>query len=375
MKTTSPLSDLRPPGYRSGRWTRRQRRRRRAALVVVVVVGVLAAVAGVRAAIVVARDRPVSLPSATSSPSEEVAGLAVLAVRGTPSLAAVIGSRGAAEPAVVALPSEMPFTVPGQGEASVADAADLPASSFRTAVSNLLGTWIPHYAALNRSTIGSIVDRVPGIQVDLQDTFEAIGRTLGPGPARLTGPEVLRYLDVRGPHLELRWELVLEGLLRGRPAVLPSDFLQADDAAAVIDVLDGVHGAPVQQLPVKDVGGDPRDPLIEPNRDALPAFVASAFGGAPPAPVPVVVVNGSGAPGVGASVASRIVPAGFRVVLSQNAERFDHERTAVIASGDEHIDEATRARDALGVGEVQVTKVPSGLADVTIVIGKDFGRG
>jgi hypothetical protein len=88
-----------------------------------------------------------------------------------------------------------------------------------------------------------------------------------------------------------------------------------------------------------------------------------------------VVVNGSGAPGVGESVAARIIPAGFRVVVSQNAQRFDKRTTAIIASGDDHIDEAQRVRDALGLGQVQVTKVPSGLADVTIVVGKDYGRG
>jgi hypothetical protein len=375
MKTTSPLSNLRPPGYRSGRWTRRRRRRVRAAIVTVLVAGLLASVAGVRAAFVAARDRS-SSGSTVAPPSPVIEDrLAVIAVRGTPSLAAVIGSRGGAAPAVVALPSEMTFTVPGQGEGTIADAADLPAGSFRTAVSNLLGTWIQHYAAMNRPALGAIVDRVAGIQVDLQDTFDEGDERLGPGPARLTGDEVLRYLDIRGPHLELRWELVLEGLLRSRPALLPSDFVEVDDAATVIEIVDGVRGAPVQQLPVKDVGGDPHNPLIEPNRDALSAFVAAAFGGSPPEPVPVVVVNGSGAPGVGALVANRIVPAGFRVVLSQNAQRFDHETTAVIASGDEHVDEAALARNALGVGEVQVTKVPSGLADVTIVIGKDFGRG
>jgi hypothetical protein len=69
------------------------------------------------------------------------------------------------------------------------------------------------------------------------------------------------------------------------------------------------------------------------------------------------------------------VPEGFRVVLSQNADHFGERTTAIIASGDDHVDEATRVRQALGVGEVQVTKVPSGLADVTIVIGKDYGRG
>ena len=140
-------------------------------------------------------------------------------------------------------------------------------------------------------------------------------------------------------------------------------------------MLGDAKGSAVQQVPVEDLGGDLQDPLIKADPEELPGFVSAAFGEGRGETVPVIVVNGNGEPGVGESVAAKIVPAGFRVVLSQNADRFDHETTAVIASGDEHLDAARRVQEALGVGEVQVTRVPSGLADVTIVVGKDYGRG
>jgi LytR cell envelope-related transcriptional attenuator/LytR_cpsA_psr family len=376
MKTHSPMSSLRPPGYRSGRWSDRRRRRRRGVLITVIVLVVLGSLGAIGATYVISQHEATSAPSpSVAAPVEARTRLAVLAVRGSPSLAAVIGSGGSVPAAAVALPTDMTFTVPGQGDGTVSEAADLQGESFRIAVSNLLGLWVDHFGVMDRSDIGPLVDRMGGIVVDVQEPFQAESGSVGPGTIRLTGDEVLSYLDVHGPNLELRWELVLEGLMRTRTALLSSDLLDSDDAPAVIDVVDAAHGAPVQQLPVKSFGGDLQRPLLEVDRDALSGFVSAAFGSDPIEPVPVVVINGSGAPGVGESVAAKIVPAGFRVVLSQNANHFGERTTAIIASGDDHVDEATRVREALDVGEVQVTKVPSGLADVTIVIGKDYGRG
>jgi hypothetical protein len=106
---------------------------------------------------------------------------------------------------------------------------------------------------------------------------------------------------------------------------------------------------------------------LQPELDDL---VGSLFGTA--SPIPALVQNGSGTPGIGEDVATLIIPEGFRIVLSTNAAAFDHELTAVVALGDEHRRDARRVHGVLGVGVIHVTQVPSGLADVTIVVGKDF---
>jgi hypothetical protein len=234
---------------------------------------------------------------------------------------------------------------------------------------------VDHFAVMDREGLVALVDRVGGIGVDLQEAFETEEETLDPGEVRLTGEQVDEYLNVHGRATELRWQLVLQGLLAKRAILLQSDLVETDDASAVADILGDAKGSAVQQVPVEDLGGDLQDPLIKADPEELPGFVSAAFGEGSGGSVPVIVVNGNGEPGVGESVAAKIVPAGFRVVLSQNADRFDHETTAVIASGDEHLEAARRVQEALGVGEVQVTRVPSGLADVTIVVGKDYGRG
>lgn len=375
MMTKSPMSKLQPPGARSNRATQRRRHRRRVVFVILLVIALIAAAAGAAMFLLASRGDATDTASPIEAAPAGPSSLAVLAVRGDPSLAAVVGSGGDPPPAVVSLPSEMTFTVPGQGDGTIDEAVELEGPSFRVAVSNLLGVWVDHYAVMDRDGLVALVDRMGGIAVDLQDEFETADETLGPGQVRLTGDQVDEYLNVHGRDVELRWQLVLQGLLAKRALLLPSDLLQTDDASAVTAILDEAKGSAVQQLPVEDLGGDLQDPLLKADPEELPGFVSAAFGEGGGETIPVIVVNGSGEPGVGESVAAKIVPAGFRVVLSQNADRFDHEATAVIASGDEHLEAAQRVQEALGVGEVQVTRVPSGLADVTIVVGKDYGRG
>ena len=376
MMTKSPMSKLQRPGARTNRTAQRRHHRRRVVFVFILVLALLGAAAGAATFLLASRGEAIDSDSRVESPPPAQSRLAVVAVRGDPAFAAVVGSGGDQPSAVASLPSEMTFTVPGQGEGTIDEAIALEGSSFRVAVSNLLGVWVEHFAVLDRDGLASLVDRMGGIGVDLQDAFKTEeGETLGPGEVRLTGEQVDEYLNVHGRATDLRWQLVLQGLLAKRALLLPGDLEETDDATAVADILADAKGSAVQQVPVEDLGGDLQDPLIKADPEELAGFVSAAFGEDRGETVPVIVVNGNGEPGVGESVAARIVPAGFRVVLSQNADRFDQETTAVIASGDEHVDAARRVQEALGVGEVQVTRVPSGLADVTIVVGKDYGRG
>jgi LytR cell envelope-related transcriptional attenuator/cell envelope-related transcriptional attenuator-like protein len=242
-------------------------------------------------------------------------------------------------------------------------------------VSNLLGVWAEHYAVLEPEGLAALVDRMGGIQVDLLRALETESGTLESGTAELTGDQVVQYLDASGPNLELYWGTVLQGLFAERPRVSESDLSETDDPIAARRLLVAAEGATVEPLPTVDLGGDPDAPLIQADERAASELVESVFGYRLPQPVPVLVVNGSGRPGVGQSVAARIIPAGFRVILGQNDEEFDTRHTKVIATGSQHLDDADRAQRALGSGEVAVTEVPSGLADVTIVVGTDYGSG
>jgi len=90
------------------------------------------------------------------------------------------------------------------------------------------------------------------------------------------------------------------------------------------------------------------------------------------APARAEVRNGNGSPGVGGQVAAQLIPAGFRIVLSDNADTFDYKTTEVIANGTDNETEAAAALDAIGVGKITVSQVPSGLADVSVTVGQDY---
>lgn len=71
-------------------------------------------------------------------------------------------------------------------------------------------------------------------------------------------------------------------------------------------------------------------------------------------------------------MARLLVPSGFRLVSSLNAPKFNVERTRIVAASEEFVDEAELAQRLLGVGDVYVVDQASLVADMSIVVGKDF---
>jgi polyisoprenyl-teichoic acid--peptidoglycan teichoic acid transferase len=334
---------------------------------VVIVVGVVAIVAAGAGAYLLFREDDAGSRGETPVPSRPSTLLA-LGVRGSRPLVAVIGAQGSASASAVTIPARVTFTLPGQGQGTVADAAELSGRSFRTAISNLMGVWAHHYIVMNGAGLGDVVDRMGGIEVDLAEPFEVAGQTLGPGSATMDGAAVKKFLDAGSDEVERRWDTVLDALLEdGAVPLLQDDVDDADDLVAASGLLQAAQGAAVQPLPTESVGvsylqADPAD---------MPELVRSLYG-LSGSPIPVIVTNGAGTPGVGESVAAKLIPAGFRIVLSENAEHFGVKETKVIASDDDQLRDAERARDELGVGVVAVSQVPSGFADVEIVVGKDY---
>jgi hypothetical protein len=280
-------------------------------------------------------------------------------------LVAVVG--GGPEPAFAVLPADLQVLVPGQGEALVREIASLPADSMRVAVSNLMGGWVDHYAELDLGGLGRIVDRAGGIEVRLADAVAVGSRVLGPGETDMDGRTVVDFLFTSPPgQVPGRFGLVLTGLFADPPPVRQGDVAATDDAAALSRALTQARGARSQRAPTQRIEGR----LTVPAQPEFDRWVGERFG--LPTPIRVIVQNGAGEPGIGEAVARLLLPSGFRVVLSGNAESFDHPRTDVIAEGPEHVDAAREARRLLGVGRISLSQVPSGVGDITIVVGKDF---
>ena len=90
--------------------------------------------------------------------------------------------------------------------------------------------------------------------------------------------------------------------------------------------------------------------------------------------VRVVLLNGTGRKDIGGPVSSLIAPEGFQVVAIQEASRRIIASTEVVASDDSFLPQAQQVQQLLKVGTVYVGTQPTGIADITIVMGKDYQR-
>jgi hypothetical protein len=320
---------------------------RRPWLAIGVVVLVASATAG---ALVLSRDRE----AVTAAPVNELRadGLTLLVVRTkTGPFGAVIGSTGSEDGALV-VPMQAVVTIPGQGEGTVGEALGLPPRQAATAVANLLGVWIDHYAVVGPGRLREAVDRAGGIPV---------------GGDVVDGDGVVSLLEDAGDGATSAFQLVVGGLLSGEMTWRETDLVDADEPSAALRSLDAAEGAQVGAVQVFE----PADGVFRADPDELRRSLVDVFGGPDRQVVDVIVLNGSGVPGVGELVAERIVPDGFRVVLSDNAQTFDHRETLIVVGSADDVALAERVRDLLGSGSVNVS-VPSGIAPITIVVGKDF---
>lgn len=315
----------------------------------------LIAVVGFVAAVTLSRrgsEEPTHV--AAVAPTGSVSELVLFVVE-TPTepLVAVVVSTSDGESRAVVIPANLPITIPGQGEGLISDVVADPGRLGQVTVSNMLGLWVDHHALTDLAHLSAVIDRAGGLEI---------------GGITRTGSETTASLESGGP---AAWETVVGGLLASGAAWEPSDFLDVDAVDTVSPVL-GAGGRPiVEQLPTRVSAGGQEEPDDERIGPMLTAVL-----GAPSRPVvPVTVLNGSGAPGVGESVARRIVPEGYRVVVSENASTFDNEQTLIVVAIESERQLAEHVRDLLGVGEVVVSGPPSGIAQVTIVVGKDFGTG
>jgi len=338
---------------------------RRQATAVVVVLALIGAIGLLSAAL---RGGNEPEPS-TSAPIEAPGRSTILLLSvtgGKQAMLAAVGAGGGREAAALILPPGITVVAPGQAEATTEQVQALPGPSMRIAASNALGAWADHYAVSDLSHLGALIDRTAPITVNLPEAVTIAGRVLGPGETPMSGSDVVGYLTPKAADADLRWQRVLEGFLRDGAPVQPGDLTEADDPAGVGSVLEQARGATVTVLPSHVVTGT----VAIPDQPAWDGLVVQTFGTTKP--IPAQVQNGNGLTGMGESVAERIVPLGFRVVLSGNADNFDHATTSVVANGGEHSTEAQAVLHALGVGAVSVSPVTSGVADITIVVGKDF---
>jgi len=316
---------------------------------------------------------PEPAPSGSPSAGPTYTGpshLVLFAVTATPEpFVALVGSRGGKHPAVVDVPSRMVLTMPGAGSGTVADAAAASGSLLAASVSNEIGTWVGHQAVTDPAGFARLVDASGGVEVDLVQPVEVDGTEIAAGRVRMSGDDATAFLTAGvGPTRAERWREILAALFRDGLTTPPDELTEADDPAAVAAVFAAARAPVLGRLPATPSNGH----LLVPADRRVRRMLWSLFGIEVQPPIGVVVLNGSGVPGVGEAVASRLVPGGFQIVASGNAGSFDHAETQIVATTEAAKAQAERVRGLLGVGTVVLGGGPSGLADITIVVGRDF---
>ncbi len=126
-------------------------------------------------------------------------------------------------------------------------------------------------------------------------------------------------------------------------------------------------------LPVKpiDLGGQT---FFEPQRDQIADLLLQWWDvklGAEDTAVRVIIYNGAGTPGIAGIAAQQLIAAGMRVVDTKNADRFDYDTTLVVVQSGV-AEQGEQVLAALGTGEIVNKPSDQDVADVIVIIGRDY---
>lgn len=113
---------------------------------------------------------------------------------------------------------------------------------------------------------------------------------------------------------------------------------------------------------------------FEPQRQEIADLVETWWGArinGEQAPTRVIVYNGSGVPGIAGIAAQELIRGGLRVVDTKNADRFDYRTTSIIVQNGP-VSAGEQVRTVLGVGKVVEQAADQQVADIVVIIGKDY---
>jgi hypothetical protein len=289
-----------------------------------------------------------------------------------PAFVSVLASGGGLDPVLLAIPPKTVVSVPGRGYESVGDTAAVGRpEAVAGAIENILGIRVDAATGMPLASLAPIVDRIGGIEAEEVD--EVIGEQ------RLDGQQTVEYLragsagtgEAGDDTRFIRWLEVTTAIVT--KAYEKPDVLQEIPAEhRPVFVAVGSGRTEAFDLPVQAIGAG----LARPDGEEVARLVRDYFLTSTKTErvVRIVVMNGNGRPGTGQTVARILVPSGFRLISSLNAPNFNVGTTRIVAASEEFLEEAYLAQRLLGVGEVYVVDQESHVADLSIVVGKDFLR-
>jgi hypothetical protein len=288
-----------------------------------------------------------------------------------PAFVSVLATGGGLDPVLLAIPPKTVVSVPGRGFESVGDTAAVGRpEAVAAAVENILGIRVDASTGMPLASLAPLVDRIGGIEIEDPEEFSI-------GDSRIDGNQTVEYLratkdgtgeagdDIRF----IRWLEVTTAIVT-KAYEKPDVLQEIPQAHRAVFAAAGSGRTEVFDLPVQAIGAG----LARPDGEEVSRLVRNYFltSAETERVVRIVVMNGNGRPGTGQMVARLLVPSGFRLVSSLNAPKFNVGTTRIVAGSEDLLDEAYLAQRLLGVGEVYVVDQESHVADLSIVVGKDF---
>ena len=334
------------------------------------------------------RNTPAAEPSRATGRGAPPAVLAVRDAEGVISAVSVLAPGSGSDGHVIMVPPGTMTELPAYGLDAVGKSFQLGgAPLLRAALENLLGVNLEHIDLIDDASLTALVAPAGALSVRVSSQVEQVepsGRVtvLWPvGETQLAPADVPRFLAERGQQNDLArlvrhqafWSAWL-ARLHAEPALLPrlaglenvTPAIRALAKGSVqystlpVEALDGGGGDQVYRVRQAEL-----DDLL---KVALPAGVALGAEGR----TRVQLLNGTGAVGQSQLVAQRLLPAGFRIVVTANAKSFSYRETQVVFYRREQQSAATRVQQALGVGKLVRSRQPLEVVDVTVVVGSDF---
>jgi hypothetical protein len=151
--------------------------------------------------------------------------------------------------------------------------------------------------------------------------------------------------------------------------------LSAADAVSVTTTLDKTPTEDVALVPltVKPITLG-SETYFEPQRKELADLVESWWGvklSESDKVVRIIVYNGAGTPGIAGEAAQQLIRGGFRVVDTKNADNFNYKETQIVVQNKD-MTAGQAVRKVIGTGKVIDQVSDQDVADVIIIIGKDY---
>ena len=293
---------------------------------------------------------------------------------------------------VVLFPPSLLAILPGFGESEIADTIRFNGPALAgTTVTNLLGVRVDAVVHLDGASFAAAIGQPLTVELTnplLQPDADGLTVLAAEGSSDREPEMLATLLTNEGDSDQLEW-------LDRQGSVWRATLRAVEGDAAIAERLTiGASGEPDTALQAMLAAAGDADLVVtavpvrriettggSTERYQLPSSAAASFVTerfpfliirAEPRPR-VEVLNGNGRIGTTGPIAALLVEYGYRIVKTDNADRDDYAETRIVAQGREHQQDAIDVQRILGSGEVLLeVRQPSGIVDLTIIVGRDI---